>query len=98
MRITTLDEALKRIKELEKEVAELKAENEKLRKRNFGGRKKHDEAWMAAYNDFILKYESGKTLVEIVAEGDVSRRTAYRYLAYYRELQKIADDSKIVRK
>ncbi|WP_031556326.1 MULTISPECIES: hypothetical protein [Lachnospira] len=98
MKVTTLDEALKRIKELEKEVAELKAENEKLRNRNFGGRKKHDEAWMSAYNDFILKYESGKTLVEIVAEGDVSRRTAYRYLAYYRELQKIADDSKIVRK
>lgn len=98
MKITTLDEALERIKELEKEVAELKAENEKLRKRNFGGRKKHDEAWMAAYNDFMLKYESGMTLMEIVAEGDVSRRTAYRYLAYYRELQKIADDSKSVRK
>ena len=98
MKITTLDEALERIKELEKEVAELKAENEKLRKRNFGGRKKHDDAWMSAYNDFILKYESGKTLVEIVAEGNVSRRTAYRYLAYYRELKKIADDSKSVRK
>lgn len=98
MKITTLDEALERIKELEKEVAELKSENETLRNRNFGGRKKHDDAWMSAYNDFILKYESGKTLVEIVAEGDVSRRTAYRYLAYYRELKKIADDSKSVRK
>lgn len=98
MNITTLDEAFKRIKELEKEVAELKSENETLRNRNFGGRKKHDDAWMSAYNDFILKYESGKTLVEIVAEGDVSRRTAYRYLAYYRELKKIADDSKSVRK
>ena len=98
MKITTLDEALKRIKELEKEVAELKSENETLRNRNFGGRKKHDDAWMSAYNDFILKYESGKTLVEIVAEGDVSRRTAYRYLAYYRESKKIADDSKSVRK
>lgn len=98
MKITTLDEALERIKELEKEVAEIKAENEKLRKRNFGGRKKHDEAWMAAYNDFILKYESGMTLMEIVAEGDVSRRTAYRYLAYYKELQKIVGDSKSVQK
>ena len=98
MKITTLDEAFKRIKELEKEVAELKVENEKLRNRNFGGRKKHDEAWMAAYNDFILKYESGKTLVEIVAEGNVSRRTAYRYLAYYKELQKIAGTSKSVQK
>ncbi len=87
MKISNLDEALERIKELEKEVAELKSENEKLRSRNFGGRKKHDEAWMSAYNDFVLKYESGKTIVEIVAEGDVSRRTAYRYLAYYRELQ-----------
>ena len=98
MKITTLDEALKRIKELEKEVAELKSENETLRNRNFGGRKKHDDAWMSAYNDFILKYESGMTLMEIVAEGDVSRRTAYRYLAYYRELRKITDDSKSVRK
>ena len=98
MKITTLDEALERIKELEKEVAELKAENEKLRKRNFGGRKKHVEAWMAAYNDFMLKYESGMTLMEIVAEGDVSRRTAYRYLAYYKELQKIVGDSKSVQK
>ena len=98
MKITTLDEALKRIKELEKEVAELKSENETLRNRNFGGRKKHDDAWMSAYNDFMLKYESGMTLMEIVAEGDVSRRTAYRYLAYYKELQKITDDSKSVRK
>ncbi len=98
MKITTLDEALKRINKLEKEVAELKTENEKLRKRNFGGRKKHDEAWMAAYNDCMLKYESGMTLMEIVAEGDVSRRTAYRYLAYYKELQKIAGTSKSVQK
>lgn len=96
MKITTLDEALKRIKELEKEVAELKSENETLRNRNFGGRKKHDDAWMSAYNDFMLKYESGMTLMEIVAEGDVSRRTAYRYLAYYKELQKIAGTSKSV--
>ena len=86
MKSMTLDEAINRIKELEKEVATLKAENEELRNRNFGGRKKHDEAWMAAYNDFIMKYESGKTLMEIVAEGKVSRRTAYRYLAYYKEL------------
>jgi predicted DNA-binding transcriptional regulator YafY len=36
--------------------------------------------------------------MEIVAEGDVSRRTAYRYLAYYKELQKIAGTSKSVQK
>ena len=90
MKIKTLDDALIRIKELETEIAELKAENEKLKSRNFGGRKKHDAAWTAAYNDFILKYESGKTLVEIVAEGDISRRTAYRYLEYYKKFHKMA--------
>lgn len=42
MNITTLDEALDRIKELENEISELKAENKKLRNRYFGGRKKHD--------------------------------------------------------
>ncbi len=98
MKISTLKDALTRIEELEKEISELKAENEKLRNRNFGGRKKHDDAWMAAYNDFIIKYEDGMTIAEIVAEGDISRRTAYRYLAYYKELQKLAEDSQSVRK
>lgn len=92
-RIKTLDEALKRIKELEKEVEALKTENEMLRNRNFGGRKKHDEAWMASYNDFTIKYENGMTINEIVAEGEISVRTAYRYLAYYRELHKMAENS-----
>lgn len=93
MEIKTLEDALKRIRELEVEVAELKTENGKLRNRNFGGRKKHDEAWMVAYNDFIVKYESGMTLMEIVAEGEISRRTAYRYLAYYKESQKQKEKS-----
>ena len=53
-----------------------------------GGRKKHDEAWMTSYRDFAVKYESGMTIMEIVAEGEISRRTAYRYKAYYDELQK----------
>ena len=88
MKIKTLEEALKRIKELEQEVAELRAENELLRNRNFGGRKKHDEAWMSAYNDFAVKYESGMTIMEIVDEGEISRRTAYSYLSYYKELKK----------
>ena len=97
-KINTLEDALKRIEELEKEVALLKEENEKLLGRNFGGRKKHDEAWMASYNDFAIKLENGMTISEIVAEGDISIRTAYRYLVYYRELQKVVDDSKSVRK
>ena len=88
MKVKTLEEARKRIKELEKEVADLKAENEALRARNFGGRRKHDEKWTAAYNNFIAKYEGGKSLMEIVAEGEISRRTAYRYLEYYNVLKK----------
>ena len=87
MDISNLSEALKKIEELETEVSQLKAENEKLRSRNFGGRKKHDDVWMAAYNEFVIKYESGMTLMEIVSECDISRRTAYRYLSYYRKLQ-----------
>lgn len=86
----TLEEAKKRIRELEIEVEELKKENEKLRSRNFGGRKKHDEAWMASYQDFIIKYEGGMTIMEIVKEGEISRRTAYRYLEYYKSFQKNA--------
>ena len=31
-------------------------------------------------------HENGMSIMEIVAEGDISRRTAYRYLAYYREM------------
>ena len=97
MMISTLEQAFKRIKELEKKVAELEVENEKLRARNFGGRKKHDDAWMSAYNDFILKYERGMTIMEIVAEGNVSRRTAYRYLEYYKGLQDQVDETNSVR-
>jgi len=88
MKIKSLEEALDRIKELEKENAELRAENEKLRNRNFGGRKKHDEAWTAAYQDFVVKYENGMSIIEIVNQGEISRRTAYRYLSYYRGTSK----------
>lgn len=83
----TLKEAKKRIQELEDEIAALKAENDDLRGRSLAGRRKHDEKWMASYNDFIAQYENGKTVMEIVDEGSISRRTAYRYLAYYRELK-----------
>ncbi len=85
-KIMTLKEAKNKIHELEQELAALKAENEELRGRSPAGRRKHDEKWMASYNDFVAQYESGKTVMEIVDEGSISRRTAYRYLAYYREL------------
>ena len=86
--INTLEEALERIKTLEEENKQLLTELEYYRKRNYGGRKKHNEAWMAAYNDFAIKYESGMTIMEIVANSEISRRTAYRYKAYYDELKK----------
>jgi hypoxanthine phosphoribosyltransferase len=89
--INTLEEALDRIKELEEENKNLLSELEYYRNRNYGGRKKHNEAWMAAYNDFVVKYEGGMAIMEIVAEGDISRRTAYRYKAYYDELKKMQE-------
>ena len=84
--ISTLEEAKMRINELEKENEELKAEIERLKARNLGGRKRHNEAWMASYQEFAIKYESGMTIMEIVKEGQISRRTAYRYKAYYDEM------------
>ena len=90
--VKTLEEALERITKLEEENKKLLSELEYYRNRNYGGRKKHNEAWMAAYNDFAGKYESGMTINEIVAEGDISRRTAYRYKAYYDELKSVKEN------
>ena len=90
-KIRTYEEAMARIEELEAEINDLRAENLMLSERSLAGRKKHDGKWMASYNDFAVKYESGKTIMEIVNEGVISRRTAYRYLAYYRELHKSAE-------
>ena len=59
----TLEEALKRIEELEKENAELREELEYYRNRKLSGRQKHNAKWMAIYNDFIVGYESGMTMV-----------------------------------
>lgn len=70
--ISTLEEALMRIKELEEENKQLLSELEYYRNRNYGGRKKHNEAWMVAYNDFAQKYEGGMTIMEIVAESEIS--------------------------
>ena len=85
--VSTFEEALERIKELEAENEKLKAELEDYKSRKNSGRKKHNEAWTASYNDFAVKYENGMTIMEIVAEGKISRRTAYRYKAYYDELR-----------
>ena len=85
--INTLEDALKYISELEEENSVLRKELEHYKNRKISGRKKHDETWMASYNDFMVKYESGMSIMEIVNQGEISRRTAYRYKAYYDELR-----------
>ena len=84
--ITTLEDALNRICELESENQTLREELERYKNITPAGRRKHDEIWMASYQDFAVKYESGMTIMELVNEGSISRRTAYRYKAYYDEL------------
>ena len=84
----TLEEALKRIEELEKENAELREELEYYRNRKLSGRQKHNAKWMAIYNDFVVGYESGMTMVEIAKRNNVSERTIYRYKAYYDKMRK----------
>ena len=86
--INTLEEALKYITELETENKALREELEHYRSRNRAGRKKHDDTWQASYNDFVMKYEGGMSIMEIVNLGEISRRTAYRYKAYYDSLRK----------
>ena len=84
----TLEEALKRIEELEKENAELRQELEYYRNRKLSGRQKHNAKWMAIYNDFVIGYESGMTMIEIAKRNNVSERTIYRYKAYYDKMKK----------
>lgn len=87
-KITTLEEALLRIKELEKQNAELKAELEYFKKRKASGRQKHNAKWMAIYNDFVACHEKGMTMVEIAERNGISERSMYRYKAYYDALKK----------
>ena len=87
-KIVTLEEALKRITELEKENATLREELEYYKNRKLSGRQKHNEKWMATYHDFVAGYESGMTMVEIAKRNNVSERTIYRYKAYYEKMKK----------
>ena len=90
--ITTLEEALKRIAELEKENAKLKEEVEYYKNRKASGRQKHNAKWMAIYNDFVVGYESGMTMVEIAKRNNVSERTMYRYKTYYDKMKEAEDN------
>lgn len=86
--VITIEQALERIAELEAENKALREELEQYKNITPAGRRKHDATWMASYNDFAAKYESGMSIMEIVNQGEISRRTAYRYKAYYDELRK----------
>ena len=94
-KITTLEEALKRIEKLEKENAELKEANadlkeelEYFKKRKACGMQRHNAKWMAIYNDFVICHEQVMTMVEIAKRNGISERSIYRYKAYYDEMQK----------
>ncbi|MGN0429947.1 MAG: helix-turn-helix domain-containing protein [Acetatifactor sp.] len=91
-KVLTLEDALKRIEELEKENAELKEELEYYKNRKMSGRQKHNAKWMAIYNNFVVGYESGMTMVEIAKRNNVSERTIYRYKAYYDKMKEAEDN------
>ena len=91
-KIVTLEDALRRIAELEKENVELREELEYYKNRKMSGRQKHNAKWMAIYNDFVLCYESGMTMVEIAKRNNVSERTIYRYKAYYDKMREVEDN------
>ena len=71
-KVINIEEALKRIEELEKENAKLREELEYYRNRKLSGRQKHNAKWMAIYNNFVVGYESGMTMVEIAKRNNVS--------------------------
>lgn len=73
-KVMTLKEALDRIAVLEKENAELREEVEYYKNRKTSGRQKHNAKWMAIYNDFVVCYEGGMTIVEIAKRNNISER------------------------
>ena len=78
-----IDEANRKIEELEEEISRLKSELEYYKNRKVSGRQKHNDKWMATYCDFVACYESGMTLIEIADKTNVSKRTVYRYKEFY---------------
>lgn len=83
-----LQEALARIEYLEKENAYLKKELNRYKRYKPQGRKVHDEKWMESYKVWEELYDKGFTVMDIVSQTGISRRTCYRYKAYYEERKK----------
>lgn len=91
----TLEKALEYISYLEKSNNLLKEENEELKRRLEKydkmkplGRPKHDDRWQASYDLFVQYYENGEQIPLIIEKTGFSRRTIYRYKAYYDSLIK----------
>ena len=86
-KVVTLEDALNRIDELEKENVKLREKLAYYKNRKLSGRQKHNAKWMAIYNDFVDGYESGMTMIEIAKRNNVSERTIYRYKAHYDKIR-----------
>lgn len=89
-----LEQALKRIEELENEVVSLKAELKKYENKSLGGRKKHDEKWQQVFEKWSALYEKGESMSNIMNETGMSRRTYYRYKAYYEGIMNMVSENK----
>ncbi len=82
-KIMNLEQALKRIEELEAENESLKTQLKKYENKSLGGRHKHDEKWQQKFEEWSALYEKGSSITEIMSSTGMSRRTFYRYKAYY---------------
>ena len=88
-----LEEALKEIERLNRVIIEKDREIKRLRSQKNAGRKKNNAQWQESYNAFVELYENGMSRVEIVDKSECSRRTLYRYKAYYEALRKGENES-----
>lgn len=88
-----LEEALKEIERLNRVIIEKDREIKRLRSQKNAGRKKNNAQWQESYNAFVELYENGMSMVEIVDKSECSRRTLYRYKAYYEALRKGENES-----
>ncbi len=84
----TLEQAIKRIEELEAECNLLREQLSKYENNLPAGRKPHNEKWQSDFSVFVEHYEKGENIPTIIETTPFSRRTIYRYKKYYDELHK----------
>lgn len=83
----TKQELEEKVKELQKIIIEKDEEIKRLKGSNprNAGRKVADEKWVASFNQFMVLYESQKSIYEIMNEMNISRATYYRYKRLYED-------------